>query len=465
MKISELPVAEKVNNEDVFPVVQAGETKKAPKEALQIPDDVNITADGNVVLLVNGEKIGEGVPLPKIEVDTEMSDTSENPVENKVAKAYTDKTIDEAIKQTQNIYANALKGKETGEIISASDVSPIEHDINLKVESKNLIPFKNKSYKNGQYVAGQTYEINGVSFTVNNDGSVYAVGTATGSYSIFYLYTAPTIEKGNDVVTLSGSPEGSSATTYFLRLRNDNAVTGIYEDYGSGVTIKNANVSKSSIAIIVLQGQSIDATCFPKLEYGTKPTEYEPYIDPTSVMVTGCGKNLWSSGDVQTTVSSYAAITLDMELQAGTAYTLTADVTSTDTDDNMCAIYDANNLSKPLCLITRGVEQSVTFIPPKNCKTLFMFASVTGNASRGDTATYSRIQLELGDTATEYEPFKGVSYTSNADGTVTGIRSVNPNMTFAADTKGVNLTCEYNKDINKVIEDLVNAIISLGGNV
>lgn len=69
MKISELPVAEKVNNEDVFPVVQDGATKKAPKEALQIPDDVGITDAGNLVLTVSGEKIGEGVPLPKTEVD------------------------------------------------------------------------------------------------------------------------------------------------------------------------------------------------------------------------------------------------------------------------------------------------------------------------------------------------------------------------------------------------------------
>lgn len=78
MKISELPVAEKVNNEDVFPVVQDGETKKAPKEALQIPDDVGITDAGNLVLTVSGEKIGEGVPLPKTEVDQTYSPESTN---------------------------------------------------------------------------------------------------------------------------------------------------------------------------------------------------------------------------------------------------------------------------------------------------------------------------------------------------------------------------------------------------
>lgn len=90
MKISELPVAEKVNNEDVFPVVQDGETKKAAKAALQIPDDVGITDAGNLILTAGGGQIGAGVLLPKTEVDTEMSATSENPVQNKVAKAYVD---------------------------------------------------------------------------------------------------------------------------------------------------------------------------------------------------------------------------------------------------------------------------------------------------------------------------------------------------------------------------------------
>lgn len=90
MKISELPVAEKVNNDDVFPVVQDGETKKAVKAALKIPDDVGVTDEGNLILTAGGGQIGAGVLLPKTEVDTEMSATSENPVQNKVAKAYVD---------------------------------------------------------------------------------------------------------------------------------------------------------------------------------------------------------------------------------------------------------------------------------------------------------------------------------------------------------------------------------------
>lgn len=59
----------------------------------------------------------------------------------------------------------------------------------------------------------------------------------------------------------------------------------------------------------------------------------------------------------------------------------------------------------------------------------------------------------------------GTTYKSNADGTVEGVKSIYPNTTLTTDTSGVLIECEYNKDTNKVIEELTNAIIALGGNV
>ena len=77
-----------------------------------------------------------------------------------------------------------------------------------------------------------------------------------------------------------------------------------------------------------------------------------------------------------------------------------------------------------------------------------------------------QFMLELGTTKSMYELYiEPTTYTPNADGTVEGVKSIYPNMTLMADTSGVLVECEYNKDTNKVIENLVNAIISLGGNV
>ena len=59
---------------------------------------------------------------------------------------------------------------------------------------------------------------------------------------------------------------------------------------------------------------------------------------------------------------------------------------------------------------------------------------------------------------------KGNDYTADENGVVKGIVGNGEVMTLFADS-GTTITAEYNKDTNKVIESLVQAIISLGGNV
>lgn len=61
-KITELPKATAVNDTDIAVIVQDGETKQVPKSVF----------------------------APTVPIDTEISEISENPVQNKVIKAYTD---------------------------------------------------------------------------------------------------------------------------------------------------------------------------------------------------------------------------------------------------------------------------------------------------------------------------------------------------------------------------------------
>ena len=64
------------------------------------------------------------------------------------------------------------------------------------------------------------------------------------------------------------------------------------------------------------------------------------------------------------------------------------------------------------------------------------------------------IQIELGSEATEYEPYEGATYTPNEDGTVE-ITSVSPTMTLLTDNANATIECEYNRDTNKVIAELL----------
>lgn len=216
----------------------------------------------------NFRKIDEKA-VKKENIDKKYSSTSEN-AQSGIAVA-----------EAMNNVANAIKQTASGNSILIDDASPIKHTLDVKttanetvyVRGKNLIPFNNKAYYNGRYAAGQTYVINGVSFTINDDGSVYAKGTATGTIT-FTLFSAGSFETGVHTVTLSGSPNGSSATTYSLRLRNAEATSGVYSDYGNGVTVNNTSITKATVAIIIINGATIDATFYPMLEFGTTASEF-----------------------------------------------------------------------------------------------------------------------------------------------------------------------------------------------
>ena len=79
-------------------------------------------------------------------------------------------------------------------------------------------------------------------------------------------------------------------------------------------------------------------------------------------------------------------------------------------------------------------------------------------------------QLELGNAATDYEPYKApVTYTPDSDGKVSGVTLGSDTATLTTDTDGVIINAKYKKDITKAFEELetklTNAILSNGGNV
>ena len=175
-----------------------------------------------------------------------------------------------------NNFANAVKKTVIGNPVAIEDASPISHPIYIKtntndtvyVRGENLIPFNDKAYNNGKYKAGQTYQMNGVNFTINDDGSVALNGTSTAAV-VIPLISCTEYKTGIHTVSLSGSPEGASSTTYCLRLEKENLL-GAYgaEDYGNGKTIENADLTGLSVSIVVINGVTVNATFYPMLCFG-----------------------------------------------------------------------------------------------------------------------------------------------------------------------------------------------------
>jgi hypothetical protein len=112
----------------------------------------------------------------------------------------------------------------------------------------------------------------GVTFTVNNDKSVALKGTAEQDI-YFYLTDDTLLEPGT--YRLSGSPEGSSTSTYYMY---------VYPDYhsdqhGEGFTFEVKETTVYSARIYVKKDTVCNNIVFkPQIEKGSKTTAYEPYI-------------------------------------------------------------------------------------------------------------------------------------------------------------------------------------------
>lgn len=372
-----------------------------------------------------------------------------------------------------NRRANALKGTVSGSVVAMKDVSPLEHELDVKVSRKNLLP--------PIYVDGNKTE-NGITFTKNADGTVTANGTATTRtvYTVRWDNTIPIIELEIDkAYTLSGCPAGGGDATYFLQCANG----GKYStESGAGVAF-TALATGIDVYIIIVAGVTVDNLVFkPQLEVGTVATPYAPYIeDISSVEVKRYGKNLLpypysvktktengitiaDNGDGARTFDGTATSLVEIHLGSvnvrnGVQYTISSNLTGSSSSTYKMWFKSRGG----------GVENyfdiekyGVTFTPTTD-DIIEVFLYIYENATVNNMVF--KPQLEVGTTATPYEPYiEPTTYTVEADGTVKGVTPLYPSTTLITDNRAI-IECEYNRDINKAFEELRQIIISLGGNI
>lgn len=381
-------------------------------------------------------KIGDGV--------TAFNSLSDDNIY--LPKSRINKSVDDVKSYANSTFANALKGNKSDTAMLLDDVSPVTHEMGVKVKSKNLIPYP--------YI-NTTKEENGITFTDNGDGSITISGKAERD-AYFYLCT---VDFGSN------------------NMWNESANSNGY--YVSGCKHFFYNKSNKVSVIVVPSGTDYSTnpiTVKPQIELGTTATDYTPYVsDLTAVKVSRCGKNLFdnnklsewgltlSDGKYTGNVSKLNSKTLFSSFKSNTRYTISV---------------KASNLSKSSATLliiinyTDGTTQTVIRVNSTTEK-VYSFTSTANKSISNITSIYydvdtiniAYIQIEEGTIATEYEPYKGADYTPTADGTVEGVTSLYPNTTLTTDTNGVLIDCEYNMDINKAFAELQQAIISLGGNV
>lgn len=199
-----------------------------------------------------------------------------------------------------NVVENAecLKGSKTDTAILLDDISPVGHEMAVKISSdtvtdltavkvkkqgKNLIPYPYSELKLG------TTTTNGIDFTVYEDGSIIINGTAI-SNTTRYIYRNVTDLLGlKSGITISSNKNASDdtqqANVYFMCNYYDSALKmreGITASTNaSGKTTITDDWKGLGIYLHIPKGKTLNNLLIkPQLKIGTTATDYEPYISP-----------------------------------------------------------------------------------------------------------------------------------------------------------------------------------------
>lgn len=352
--------------------------------------------------------------------------------------------------------SEALRGEAVGSPIKADDISPTEHEVDIRLESKNLIKYP--------YGYG-TAEMNGVTFTDNGDGTVTADGTVRGTDGevIYRLRKGFVLPKGS--YTLSGCPAGGGDESYRLTYTGEDDEE--WYDSGSGRLIETSAECRGDISIRIKEGVTVTSLLFkPQLERGEVKTEYSRYIENfDSVVVTRYGKNLIpypyartftaEQNGLRAVINEDASITVNGEASADTIF-----------------IFASNSNY----IIKKGTYTLSGCPAGGSTGTYFLALGWSGIADTGQgvTQTYSEAlaqnifiricagykaenltfkpQLEVGEGMSEYEGYiEPEEYRSSSSGAVGGITSLHPSMTLFTDSDGAVIVAKYIKDIDKAV--------------
>ena len=301
-----------------------------------------------------------------------------------------------------------------------------ENNKGLEIKVKGSTTQATRSGKNLLKSSNNTQTINGVTFTVNTDGSITANGTSGASKTVYQVNTNTPLN-ANTKYTLSGCSNGSTSTYLIQVALNKNGTKRYLSNSVNPVTFTASEQEIAEVYIIIYENATVNnVTFYPQIEEGSIATDYEQYgaspsPDYPSPIENVEGKNRFNykkltptfniNGDekeftitapnVGTTVYEYTGFKTSKQ------YTLSGFYSSTSLNgvfrikysDNtytvIKAIYDGSAVSKTKFSVTSTVNKTIVSIQ-------FILYGNTYDL------TFYDFQLEEGTVATPYVPYKSL---------------------------------------------------------
>jgi hypothetical protein len=270
----------------------------------------------------NKEKVDELIEGVDVEVDAELSETSENPVQNKIitaelaSYATTAEVESKVTEKVAEIVAGAPEDFDTLKEMSdwlkehedsaatmntaiqknASDISATNTAIeknktdistantNIQKNVDDIATIKNDVTMNKTTLGIQCKnllkpvtisqgETKGITITVNDDGTITTTGTATETFSI-NVGTA-NLKSGNYI--LNGCPSGGSNSTY--RLDTFYNAASHHYDVGNSVKVDLSSDTNITVRLVIYPAAGeVNLTIAPMIVYAdVLDRTYEPY--------------------------------------------------------------------------------------------------------------------------------------------------------------------------------------------
>lgn len=348
-------------------------------------------------------------------------------------------------------------GKAVGAPLSIGDVHPAEHNVGVKLTSKNLYA-----------PTLQNFNGNGITAVKNNDNTYTINGTASEEIYIHVGEVLP-CEEGKTYYFSGGT--ANIFVAYQLR-NNGSSVKSI--TVNDRVQSDNAtNWNEVNVVIEIPKGTVADNVIIKPMISLFDNTPYTPFVaDLTGIEVRKCGANLFPFGEsvkiqgryINGVSDSWLPKQTDVEFLRGkrirySAYfdlsgavedTTTASVKIIQYDDNgtiISQIFSDTTLKKSDGT-TQGRVSVGAYILTNTSAIAFCLCVYFNSTSTPDPnsfVTVSQGMVKFNTGAIEHEPYTETIYTANADGTVEGVKSISPNMTLIPNNNAVTVECEYCK--------------------
>lgn len=351
----------------------------------------------------------------KIDVDDKFSSKSENPVQNKIISA--------------NV-ASAIKCTASGEAVRLDDVSPLEHEIGVKLSGVTLIPL----YTDDSILNSLKSEGDFVVSAVEQTGDTYRISFG-GEY---YVKFTDTFGNGNKVQVgdvIYNDSSGDNTGNGWLKQKITDYSNVTLTKYGKNfIDIKNPSYKLNAI-------YEVDSGGVATLTRGNLAT---------GVSQTYASRAYWNFGNYDDFVGKTFVISLEV-------------VEKSVASNDLLRVFADFNTQTEANISTIGFstvgKKTLSFTVPENTGGwkkigLYFYCQSLGTTTvTGEYIKFKDLQMEVGNTPTEYEEYKEpITYTPKADGTVKGIVGNGECITLMTDTEGVTIEAEYNADTKKYID-------------